>query len=76
MFSQSLLMLNLIEEFLSKEENGGWTPALDYYRLDGSTRAEMRTNKMTEFNKRNNNRYFCEAYWWFHTGILLERQHC
>ena len=56
-FSQSLLTLDLIEEFLGKEENGDWTPALDYYRLDGSTRAEMRMNNMTEFNKLKNSRY-------------------
>ena len=55
-FSQSLLTLDLIEEFLSKEENGDWTPALDYYRLDGSTRAEMRMSNMTEFNKLKNSR--------------------
>ena len=59
-FSQSLLTLDLIEEFLSKEENGDWTPALDYYRLDGSTRAEMRMNNMTEFNKLKNSRLFSE----------------
>ena len=55
-FSQSLLTLDLIEEFLGKEENGDWTPGLDYYRLDGSTKAQIRTSNMTEFNKLNNNR--------------------
>lgn len=55
-FSQSLLTLDLIEEFLGKEENGGWTPGLDYYRLDGSTNAHMRMSNMTEFNKLKNNR--------------------
>ena len=55
-FTQSLLTLDLIEEFLGKEENGGWTPALDYYRLDGSTNAQMRMSNMTEFNKLKNSR--------------------
>lgn len=56
-FSQSLLTLDLIEEFLGKEEYGDWTPGLDYYRLDGSTRAQLRMSHMTEFNKLNNDRY-------------------
>ena len=50
-FTQSLLTLDLIEEFLGREENGEWTPGLDYYRLDGSTRAEIRNSNMREFNK-------------------------
>lgn len=56
-FSQSLLTLNLIENFLNKPEYGGWTPGLDYYRLDGSTKAEMRQSHITEFNTRGNDRY-------------------
>lgn len=55
-FSQSLLTLDLIEEFLSKPECGELTPGLDYYRLDGSTRADIRTANMTDFNKTNNSR--------------------
>ncbi len=56
-FSQNLLTLDLIEEFLSKPKYGDWIPALDYYRLDGSTSAEIRTANMTEFNKSGNDRY-------------------
>ena len=56
-FSQSLLTLNLIEDFLNKPEYGEWTPGLDYYRLDGSTRADVRQAHMTEFNDRSNDRF-------------------
>lgn len=56
-FSQSLLTLDLIEEFLSKPQFGDWVPALDYYRLDGSTKTDIRTANMTEFNKTSNSRY-------------------
>lgn len=53
-FTQSLLTLDLIEELLSRTENGEWTPGLDYYRLDGSTRSEMRTHQMSDFNEQDN----------------------
>lgn len=56
-FSQSLLTLDIIEEFLSKPQYGDWVPALDYYRLDGSTRADIRTANISEFNKCGNDRY-------------------
>ncbi len=59
-FTQSLLTLDLIEEFLSKEENGDWTPGLDYYRLDGSTKPELRAWQMQEFNEVDNNRFVDE----------------
>ena len=55
-FTQSLLTLDLIEELLSRPENGEWTPGLDYYRLDGSTRSEMRTHQMSDFNEQDNDR--------------------
>ena len=55
-FTQSLLTLDLIEELLSRPENGEWTPGLDYYRLDGSTRSEMRTHQMSDFNEQDNER--------------------
>ncbi len=55
-FTQSLLTLDLIEEFLGKEEYGDWTPGLDYYRLDGSTRPDLRSWQMQEFNEPANNR--------------------
>ena len=53
-FTQSLLTLDLIEEVLSWPENGKWTPGLDYYRLDGSTRSEMHTHQMSDFNEVDN----------------------
>ncbi len=56
-FSQSLLTLDLIEEFLSKPQFGDWVPALDYYRLDGSTSADVRTANMASFNKDGNDRW-------------------
>ena len=56
-FSQSLLTLDLIEEFLSKPKFGDWIRAVDYYRLDGSTSADMRTANMSEFNQTDNERY-------------------
>lgn len=55
-FSQSLLTLDIIEEFLSKPQHGDWVPALDYYRLDGSTKSDIRTTNMLEFNKNDNHR--------------------
>ena len=55
-FSQSLLTLDLIEEFLSKPQFGDWVRALDYYRLDGSTNADIRTANMSAFNKEGNDR--------------------
>lgn len=56
-FTQSLLTLNLIEDFLGRPEYGEWTPGLDYYRLDGSIRPDMRTYRMGEFNDKNNDRF-------------------
>ena len=53
-FTQSLLTLDLIEEVLGRPVNGEWTPGLDYYRLDGSTRSEMRTHQMSHFNEFDN----------------------
>ena len=66
-FSQSLLTLNLIEEFLSKEEYGGWTPGLDYFRMDGSTKSDIRSSNVTEFNRVKNNRYRCNTCTMYYT---------
>ena len=55
-FSQSLLTLDLIEEFLSRPEWGDYIRAVDYCRLDGSSAADTRTANMTEFNKIGNDR--------------------
>lgn len=53
-FSQSILTLDLIESFLGEDDD--WTPGLDYYRLDGSTSADVRQSSITEFNDMSNNR--------------------
>ena len=55
-FSQSLTLLDLIEEFLNRPEYGEWTPGLDYYRLDGATRADMRMSYMDQFNATDSSR--------------------
>ena len=56
-FTQSLLTLDIIEMFLNKQEFGDWTPGIDYYRLDGSTKSDIRTSYMAEFNAKDNNRF-------------------
>ncbi|XP_062856442.1 transcriptional regulator ATRX [Trichomycterus rosablanca] len=66
-FSQSLISLDLIEDFLelagrAKEEGkespykgeGKWFRNIDYYRLDGSTNALMRKKWAEEFNDMTN----------------------
>lgn len=55
-FSQSILTLDLVEEFLALPQYGNWVPALDYYRLDGSTKIDLRTANMSEFNRSGNDR--------------------
>ncbi|XP_067903382.1 transcriptional regulator ATRX isoform X2 [Heterodontus francisci] len=66
-FSQSLISLDLIEDFLemanrekseSKSEiykgSGKWYRNIDYYRMDGSTSAQTRKKWAEEFNDENN----------------------
>uniref|UniRef100_A0A3P8XK43 DNA helicase n=1 Tax=Esox lucius TaxID=8010 RepID=A0A3P8XK43_ESOLU len=66
-FSQSLISLDLIEDFLelagrAKEEEkpspykgeGKWFRNIDYYRLDGSTNAQHRKKWAEEFNDSSN----------------------
>ncbi|XP_061643227.1 transcriptional regulator ATRX isoform X1 [Phyllopteryx taeniolatus] len=68
-FSQSLISLDLIEDFLelscrAADENkispykgeGKWFRNIDYYRLDGSTNATTRKKWAEEFNDPNNTR--------------------
>nr|XP_061792923.1 transcriptional regulator ATRX [Nerophis lumbriciformis] len=68
-FSQSLISLDLIEDFLqlscrAAEEDkispykgeGKWFRNIDYYRLDGSTNATTRKKWAEEFNDPNNTR--------------------
>ncbi len=56
MFSQSLLTLDLIEDYLSKRTIPGtdgqpWCNGLNYFRLDGSTSASERDRLINEFNR-------------------------
>ncbi|KAK9877516.1 hypothetical protein WA026_018624 [Henosepilachna vigintioctopunctata] len=70
-FSQSLYALNAIEHFLEKVDEatqngnadektcgftGSWVPGLDYFRLDGSTNCNLRSNWCDAFNKEDNSR--------------------
>ena len=61
-FTQSLLTLDIIEEFLNKPEYGEWTPGLDYYRLDGAVKSDIRSAWMEEFNDKSNDRLACALY--------------
>ncbi|CAF0904925.1 unnamed protein product [Brachionus calyciflorus] len=58
LFSQSLLTLNLIEEYLQKlnvpNTNQKWQKYKSYYRLDGSTSGTEREKLINSFNKTNN----------------------
>ncbi|XP_034034607.1 transcriptional regulator ATRX-like [Thalassophryne amazonica] len=58
-FSQSLISLNLIEDFLSAAHNarssqagkdGSWIKNIDYYRMDGSVNAVSRKQLAEKFN--------------------------
>ncbi|XP_023260466.1 transcriptional regulator ATRX-like [Seriola lalandi dorsalis] len=62
-FSQSLISLNLIEDFLQASHNarspssskaGSWIKNIDYYRLDGSTNATYRKKWADHFNSAAN----------------------
>ncbi len=57
-FSQSLLSLNLIEEFLKNMDvprtNKKWAKYVNYFRLDGSTSGLERERLIKDFNKPEN----------------------
>ncbi|KAM8898572.1 transcriptional regulator ATRX-like isoform 2-T2 [Spinachia spinachia] len=62
-FSQSLISLDLIEDFLKASHNardpssfkaGSWIKNVDYYRLDGSTSAVLRKRWADQFNNVTN----------------------
>ncbi|XP_076606647.1 transcriptional regulator ATRX-like [Chaetodon auriga] len=62
-FSQSLISLNLIEDFLEAAHHGrdassfkvgSWIKNVDYYRLDGSTTAPLRKKWADQFNSTTN----------------------
>uniref|UniRef100_A0A8C3HUR2 Transcriptional regulator ATRX n=1 Tax=Chrysemys picta bellii TaxID=8478 RepID=A0A8C3HUR2_CHRPI len=53
-FSQSLISLDLIEDFLELASEGKWFRNIDYYRLDGSTTAQSRKKWAEEFNDETN----------------------
>ena len=52
-FSQSLLLLDQIEYLLQQRD---FMEGIDYFRLDGSTKASHRTELMKKFNRKNNER--------------------
>jgi RAD54-like protein 2 len=58
LFSQSLLSLNLIEDYLSTKcvpnTNKHWKKYTNYFRLDGSTTGTERERLIKDFNKSNN----------------------
>ena len=59
LFSQSLLSLNLIEEFLQRmciPNTGGvrWAKNVNYFRLDGSTSGVERERLIKDFNRPHN----------------------
>lgn len=58
LFSQSLLTLNLIEQFLSKSNvpnsQEKWEKYKNYYRIDGSTNGLERERMINSFNEKNN----------------------
>lgn len=58
LFSQSLLSLNLIEDYLQKmtipNTNQKWQKYKSYFRLDGSTSGSEREKLINQFNKPNN----------------------
>ena len=56
LFSQSILLLNFIEEIIQKPETGfgEMIEGVHYYRLDGSTKQGDRADFMSQFNKANN----------------------
>lgn len=65
-FSQSLLVLDLLERFLAKkvnpflaeddEENLGWHKNVDYFRIDGAVDCDDRAELIKDFNNIENRR--------------------
>lgn len=53
-FSQSLLVLDMLEEMLQLPEGGNMVEGLHYFRLDGSTRVDDRRDLMRRFNRKSN----------------------
>lgn len=55
-FSQSLLILDLIEDMIQQPQYGNYIEGINYFRLDGSTKASDRTDLMKKFNKANSDK--------------------
>ena len=53
LFSQSLLVLDMIEEILQSPEAGSMLEGIHYFRLDGSTKVDDRQFLMKKFNKKS-----------------------
>ena len=51
-FSQSILLLNALEELLMKPQHGDFIRGIHYLRLDGTTKADDRLDLMKQFNKK------------------------
>lgn len=54
LFSQSLLSLDLIENFLSHDEEYPWKHGQSYFRMDGSTAPDVRKKWCAYFNNKKN----------------------
>lgn len=52
-FSQSLLVLDMIEEMLQLPECGAMLEGVHYFRLDGSTKVDDRRQLMKRFNRKS-----------------------
>ena len=64
LFSQSLLTLNLVEEYLHRTVVPGtlstpWQKNKNYYRIDGSTAAVERERLINQFNQRHDAHTIC-----------------
>lgn len=55
-FSQSLVSLNLMEQFLKAETTTDWELNADYFRLDGNTPSDLRNKWCHAFNDKNDPR--------------------
>ena len=51
-FSQSLFVLDMIEEMVQLPECGSMIEGIHYFRLDGSTKADDRRKLMNRFNRK------------------------
>ncbi len=57
-FSQNLLSLDIIESFLKQQSTPGntWKKDKDYFRMDGGTELNKRSDHIDKFNNKSNKR--------------------